>query len=113
MRLAISWNTLGMRSFTFGGEIDSCVRFINIVAWIYCHQIRQFFYQRSTEMKSGILSQTGPPGVDRSLIKMFLRMTPEERLVSNDNMIQTLMELRNTYRQKTDDIRPERTAERD
>ena len=69
--------------------------------------------QKNAKMKSSILNQTNRPGVDRSLIKMFLRMTPEERLVSNDNMIQTLMELRNTYRQKTDDIRPERTAERD
>jgi hypothetical protein len=58
------------------------------------------------------MSRTSPPEVDRSLIKMFLRMTPEERLVSNDNTIRTLMELRNAYRQKTSGIRPERTAER-
>jgi len=63
-------------------------------------------------MKSNNLSNTNPPEVDKSLIKMFLRMTPEERLVSNDNTIRTLMELRNAYCQKTSGIRPERTAER-
>ena len=63
-------------------------------------------------MKSSILSPTSPPEVDKSLIKMFLRLTPEERLVSNDNTIRTLLELRNAYRQKTSGIRPERTAER-
>ncbi len=63
-------------------------------------------------MKSSILRQTSHSVVDRSLIKMFLRMTPEERLVSNDNTIRTLMELRNAYRQKTSGIRPERTSER-
>jgi len=38
-----------------------------------------------------ILSQLGTDnpqlGVDKSLIKMFLEMTPEERLKSNDNTI--------------------------
>lgn len=63
-------------------------------------------------MKSGNLSHTDQPVADRGLIKMFLRMTPEERLVSNDNTIRTLMELRNAYRQKTAGIRPERPAER-
>jgi len=63
-------------------------------------------------MKSSILSKSNPPEVDKSLIKMFLRMTPQERLVSNDNTIRTLMELRNAFCQKTYGIRPERTAER-
>jgi hypothetical protein len=63
-------------------------------------------------MKSSILNRTNRPVVDRSLIKMFLGLTPEERLVSNDNTMRTLMELKNAYRQKTSGLRPERTAER-
>ncbi|MGE0087653.1 MAG: hypothetical protein AB7S75_24850 [Desulfococcaceae bacterium] len=34
-------------------------------------------------------------GVDTGLIAMFLKMTPEERLRSNDNAINTITELRN------------------
>jgi len=55
---------------------------------------------RPDDSGKNYLSQSGSPGVDRSLIKMFLRMTPEERLVSNDNMVRALMELRNAYRLK-------------
>jgi len=30
---------------------------------------------------------------------MFLKMSPAERLLANDNMVRTILELRNTYRQ--------------
>ena len=36
-------------------------------------------------------------GVDKSLVAMFLKMTPEERLKSNDNAVRTILELRNAY----------------
>ena len=50
-------------------------------------------------------------GVDKSLIKMFLEMTPEERLRSNDNTIRALMELRNAFKkQKTSSFRSKRSA---
>ncbi len=39
-------------------------------------------------------------GVDTGLIAMFLKMTPEERLQSNDNAINTIMELRNAFKQQ-------------
>jgi hypothetical protein len=39
-----------------------------------------------------------PSGVDKGLIKMFLKMTPEERLRANDNAIRTLTELRNDFK---------------
>ncbi len=40
--------------------------------------------------------------VDKGLIEMFLKMTPEERVRSNDNTIQALVELRNGFKkQKT------------
>ena len=39
-------------------------------------------------------------GVDRGLIKMFLKMTPEERLRANDNTIRTLTELRNVFKKQ-------------
>ncbi|WP_207691760.1 hypothetical protein [Desulfonema limicola] len=38
--------------------------------------------------------------VDTGLIAMFLKMTPEERLLSNDNAINAIAELRNAKRWK-------------
>jgi len=38
--------------------------------------------------------------VDKSLVAMFLKMSPEERLQMNDNFVCTIMELRNAYKQK-------------
>ncbi len=46
-------------------------------------------------------------GVDKGLIAMFLRMSPEERLRANDDAFRTILELRDAYRrQKTDERRP-------
>ena len=39
-------------------------------------------------------------GVDKGLIAMFLRMSPEERLQANDNALRTILELRHAYRQR-------------
>ena len=38
-------------------------------------------------------------GVDKGLVAMFLRMSPEERLQANDNALRTILELRHAYRQ--------------
>jgi hypothetical protein len=49
--------------------------------------------------------------VDKGLVAMFLRMSPDERLLANDNMVRTILELRNAYRQrKTNRIRSERNT---
>jgi len=46
--------------------------------------------------------------VDKGLIVMCLRMSPDERLLANDNMICTIVELRNAYKQrKTNHIGPQ------
>lgn len=37
--------------------------------------------------------------VDKSLVTMFLKMTPEERLQMNDNSASTILELRSAYKQ--------------
>ncbi|MCP4112059.1 MAG: hypothetical protein GY749_42120 [Desulfobacteraceae bacterium] len=37
--------------------------------------------------------------IDRGLIAMFLKMTPEERVQSNDNAINAIKELKNAFRQ--------------
>ena len=37
-------------------------------------------------------------GIDKNLITMFIKMTPDERLLSNDNAICTIMELRNAFK---------------
>lgn len=31
---------------------------------------------------------------------MFLRMSPEERLLANDNVLRTILELRDAYKRK-------------
>lgn len=46
-------------------------------------------------------------GVDKGLVAMFLRMSPEERLRANDDAFRTILELRDAYRQqKTDERKP-------
>ena len=50
-------------------------------------------------------------GVDKDLIEMFLKMTPEERLRANDNTIRALIELRNAFKKrKTSGLRSKRSA---
>jgi len=52
---------------------------------------------------------TNSKGVDKTLVAMFLRMTPEERLIANDNAISTILELRNAYqKQKSNNSNPDR-----
>lgn len=40
------------------------------------------------------------PSVDKGLVAMFLKMSPEERLRANDNALRTILELRYAYRQR-------------
>jgi len=48
-------------------------------------------------------------GVDKGLVALFLKMSPEERLRSNDNAARTILELKNAYQQqKTNRRRPKR-----
>jgi len=44
--------------------------------------------------------QKDPSSVDRGLVAMFLKMSPDERLLANDNMVRTILELRNAYKQR-------------
>ena len=39
-------------------------------------------------------------GVDKGLISMFLKMSPEGRLQANDNAVRTIAELRNAFKQQ-------------
>ena len=39
-------------------------------------------------------------GVDKGLVAMFIKMTPEERLKANDNAIRGILELRHAYRRQ-------------
>ncbi len=49
--------------------------------------------------------------VDKGLVAMFLRMSPEERLQANDNAARTILELRDAYQQqKINRYRPESTT---
>ena len=38
--------------------------------------------------------------VDKGLVAMFLKLSPEERLKSNDNAVRTILELRNAFKQQ-------------
>jgi hypothetical protein len=38
--------------------------------------------------------------VDSDLITMFLRMSPEERIKTNDNSIRAILDLRDAFRKK-------------
>ena len=44
--------------------------------------------------------QKDSKSVDKGLVAMFLRMSPDERLLANDNMVRTILELRNAYKQR-------------
>ena len=43
------------------------------------------------------------PGVDRELVAMFLKMSPEERLQANDNAARAIQELKDAYKQQRND----------
>jgi hypothetical protein len=43
------------------------------------------------------------PGVDKSLVAMFLKMSPEERLRANDDTMRTILELRDAFQSKAAD----------
>ncbi len=46
-------------------------------------------------------------GVDKGLVAMFIRMTPDERLLANDNAFRAILELRDAYRRrKTEEREP-------
>jgi hypothetical protein len=47
-------------------------------------------------------------GVDKGLVAMFLRMSPEERLQANDNALRTILELRHAFRQRRTNERKSR-----
>jgi len=49
---------------------------------------------------TGIMKTHDNSSVDKSLVAMFLKMTPEERLKSNDNTVRAILELRNAYQQQ-------------
>ena len=50
--------------------------------------------------------------VDKGLVAMFLKMSPEERLQANDNAARTIQELRDAYKQQRENdwAGPERST---
>jgi hypothetical protein len=44
--------------------------------------------------------QKDSASVDKGLVAMFIRMSPDERLLANDNMVRTILELRNAFKQR-------------
>lgn len=51
-------------------------------------------------MKTDTKKSCDHSSVDKSLVAMFLKMSPEERLRLNDSSVCTILELRNAYRQQ-------------
>jgi hypothetical protein len=43
------------------------------------------------------------PGVDITLVAMFIDMTPEQRLLANDNAARAILELKHAFRQRRTD----------
>lgn len=41
--------------------------------------------------------ETDFSAIDKGLVAMFLKMSPEKRLQSNDNALRTILELRNAF----------------
>lgn len=39
-------------------------------------------------------------GVDKGLVAMFLRMSPEDRLQANDNALRVILELRHAFERR-------------
>lgn len=39
--------------------------------------------------------------VDKTLVAMFLKMSPEERMLANDNAVRAIVEMRYAYKQQT------------
>jgi hypothetical protein len=50
---------------------------------------------------SKISATKNSSGVDKGLVAMYLKMSPEERLQANNNAIRAIQELRNAYREQT------------
>jgi len=46
------------------------------------------------------LKNRNHPTVDKSLVAMFLKMSPEERLQANDNAVRAILELRSAYKEQ-------------
>jgi hypothetical protein len=49
-------------------------------------------------MKETDIRQVQGDVIDKDLISMFLKMTPEDRLITNDNTIRTILDLRNGFK---------------
>ena len=40
--------------------------------------------------------------VDKGLVALFLKMSPEERVLANDNAARAILELKNAFKQQSD-----------
>ncbi len=43
------------------------------------------------------------PGIDKGLVSLFLKMSPEERVLANDNAARAILELKNAFKQQQTD----------
>ena len=64
-----------------------------IVEWTNIDKIKQ---SRTLSMND----KNHQSGVDQGLIAMYLKMSVEERLLTNDDAVRTIQELRDAFREK-------------
>jgi hypothetical protein len=64
-----------------------------IVKWTNIDKIKQ---SRTLSMND----KNHQSGVDQGLIAMYLKMSVEERLLTNDDAVRTIQELRDAFREK-------------
>lgn len=50
-----------------------------------------------------IKKEERPSAVDKDLIALFLKMSPEERLKANDNAVRAILELRDGFEKRQED----------
>ena len=55
-----------------------------------------------------IAKEMDQSGVDKGLIAMFIKMSPEDRLGANDNTFRAILELRDAYKRRKIDKRKPR-----
>lgn len=76
---------------------DFCVYYQFILIKIISLTIKQGLSNMHDEIKIKNSSE-----VDKGLVAMFLKMSPEERLKANDNAVRAIMEMRDAFKKSKD-----------
>jgi hypothetical protein len=78
----------------------SCAKSLVIFAQDAIKKIMNDLNDKTTGQQLLMTEDEIQSSVDKGLIAMFLKMSVEERLLANDNAVNTILELRDAFRQK-------------